>query len=87
MEVVVVLLVLMITATVVVFFMSDQAGLFGDFANDTSSEAQCSLWLAQYERRFCSSQVQTGSGSTLESKIQNNCNFSPQCQDGEAVRQ
>lgn len=85
MEIVIVLMVLMIGAVIVVALMSGQTGKFGDFSNSTTSDAKCNLWAAQYERRFCSGDVQ-GGGSDLENKISNQCDFSVSCQDGELVR-
>ena len=86
MEIVVVLLVLMIAAFIVITLMADQTDLFGDFANDTGTDAKCGLWEAQYERRFCSGDVQGGSGSTLDQKITDRCGYSVSCNDGEVVR-
>ncbi len=53
MEIVVVLMVLMIGAVVVIGFMTGQTEGFTNFSNDTTSNAQCSLWESNYERKFC----------------------------------
>ena len=48
-EIVIAATVLLMTAVSVMFMVSDRAGGFNEWANDTSEGAQCDLLKAEYE--------------------------------------
>jgi hypothetical protein len=69
-EIVIVATVVIMTALAVMFMVSGQAGDFGDWTNDTQTEASCSLQKTQWENAC--SQGDLGEAQEIKSDAQSN---------------
>lgn len=64
-EIVMVVTVLLMTAVAIMFMVSDRAGNFGQWANDTQQGASCDLYQTNYELA-CNCDAENGQYETQE---------------------
>lgn len=53
-EIILVAVVAIVTASILLFLMQGEADSFGDFLDSQSSDAKCDLWKTQYKNQVCS---------------------------------
>jgi len=73
-EIVIAVTVLLMTAVSVMFMVSDRAGSFGTWANETSEGAQCDLLKAEYENS-CNCDTESGDSDIRTDAVNKECDW------------
>ena len=64
-EIIVVVMIALLVASILIFLVQDRTGNFGDFLDGQQDSAQCELWKTQYQR--------TGDDSIKQKAVDNEC--------------